>query len=707
MAWFRKKRRVERLPAQNRGVYRGVSIPPRSREISIASREYRLYKKRTEKGFSWYERLARGTEKLISLSFDKKTEDELAKAIDFTGLRISPQAPFSVLVVTVLLFSLSAGFLFAFGIIESAFGVLLAAIIGLALGYYLLRYPVNLMKAMRIKASSQVVLAILYMVVSMRISPNLERALRFTASNITGALAWDMRRLIWDIEMGRYYSANEALTDYIAKWKPENEEFSESLRLIRESQRQVPEKAEKILDEALRVVLEGTRDRMKHYAQNLQMPVTMVHMMGIVLPILGSVMAPMVAVFMSEMVTPWHFLLGYDVILPILLLWFINNVLSKRPVTFSKVDISRHPELPPSGSFMIKSGRSRAAIPVFPIAVLIGILILLPSIYYFAEHPEYLIIPVEIVDGMPVYEEVEDPDSLLSLIMSMIAIMGVGSMLAVFFILSNLQRSRIENSVYKMESEFELALFQLGNRISGGTPLEMAVERAMDDVKDMEIANLFDITLRNMKTFGMTFESALMDPKIGSLRYYPSRLIQNVMRTVTDTAKRGVQYASESMLTVSRYLKSVRETQEYMRGLMAETTSSMQFQAYAMVPLVSGLIVALSQVIIQVLVFLGKRLRDIGFQDVFGIDASKILGSSSSITATMFQLIIGIYLIEVIIILAIFVTKINRGDDKINQWYSAGKMIIVALIIYFLVVVGSSMMFGDMIQGAMQTIATS
>ena len=133
----------------------------------------------------------------------------------------------------------------------------------------------------------------------------------------------------------------------------------------------------------------------------------------------------------------------------------------------------------------------------------------------------------------------------------------------------------------------------------------------------------------------------------------------------------------------------------------------MQFQAYAMAPMVSGLIVAMSQVIITVLVFLGRRLDEIGFEATFGIDAGEILGSTSAITATMFQLIIGIYLLEVIIILAIFVTKINRGDDKITQWYSAGKMIIVGLVIYLLVAIGTSLMFGGMIDSALRGIVTS
>ncbi|UCD02712.1 MAG: hypothetical protein JSV63_02900, partial [Candidatus Aenigmatarchaeota archaeon] len=563
----------------------------------------------------------------------------------------------------------------------------------------------SMMKAMRIKASSQVVLAVLYMVVSMRITPNVETALRFTSSNISGVLAWDMRRLLWDIEMGKYYSANEALLDYVAKWKAENEEFSDSLRLIMESQRQVPEKAEKTLDEALRVVLEGTRDRMKHYAQDLQMPVTMIHMMGVVLPILGSVMAPMAAVFLADAVSPWHFIVGYDIVLPILLIWFINNTLSKRPVTFSEVDVSKHPNLPTEGSFMLKRGRSKITIPVLPIALLVGFLIMLVPVMYFIENPDYVIVPMVTDDaGFLTPAEVDDPDPQLTLAMSILLIIGVAAALSVFFIFSNIQRSRVKNSVYKMESEFELALFQLGNRISGGTPVEIAVEKATDDVKDLEIANMFNITLRNMRTFGMTFENALRNPQSGALRYYPSRLIHNIMRAVTSTAKKGVQFASQSMLTVSRYLKNVRETQEYMRGLLSETTSSMQFQAYAMAPLVTGLIVAMSQVIITVLSFLGTQLNEVGFEDTFGVNAAALLGSSTSVTPSMFQFIIGVYLIEVIIILAMFVTKVNKGEDKANQWLLAGKMMLVALIIYAMVAMGSSMMFSGMINDAMETM---
>jgi len=684
-----------------------AAIPGMGRRIDIASRDYKLFKKRAEKKFSWYEILARNAGKVMDVSFDEKTTNDLKGAIDFTGLRINPNSPVALFILSTIFFSFASGFMYAFGIINNTFGIAMAAALGLGVGYYLMMYPKNLMKTIRIQASSEVVLAILYMVVSMRISPNIERAIKFSSSNLRGPLAWDMRKLLWDIEMGRYYSANEALIDYIVKWKPENEEFSESLHLIVESEKQIPEKAEKTLDESLRIVLEGTRDRMKHYAQDLQMPVTMIHMMGIVLPILGSVMAPMAAVFLSDVMTPWHFLAAYDIVLPILLIWFINNTLNKRPVTFSKIDITKHPDIPPDGTFMMKAGKNRITIPVFPIAIIVCILVMLPGIMHFADHPEYLIVPMVTDDsGNLVPADIEDSDPLFTLIMSMLIIIGISAGLGIFFLLTNIQRSRIEASVYKTESEFELALFQLGNRVSGGTPLEIGIEKAAEDVKDLEISKLFNITLRNMRNFNMTFENAMLDPQVGSIRFYPSRLIQNVMRTITDTAKRGVQFASNSMLTISKYLKNVRETQEYMKTLLSETTSSMQFQAYAMAPLVSGLIVAMSQVILQVLGFLGKRLGEFGFSDSFGVDPGEIIGSSSAITSSMFQLIVGVYLIEVIIILAMFVTKVNRGDDTAMQWNLAGKMLLVGMIIYLMIAIGSSMMFGGMIESAMSTLAS-
>jgi hypothetical protein len=275
--------------------------------------------------------------------------------------------------------------------------------------------------------------------------------------------------------------------------------------------------------------------------------------------------------------------------------------------------------------------------------------------------------------------------------------------MATYWILANYQKSRLQSDIQSTEGDFELALFQLGNRISGGTPTELAIEKSIDDVKDLKIADLFQLTLRNIRHLGMTFEEALFNKKWGALRYYPSKLIRNVMYVVVDTAKTGVRYASESMLRIARYLKNVRETQEYIRELLADTASSMKFQAYFLTPMITGLIVSMTDIIVKVLTTLGSYLEGAGMGTAMGLEnIGGIFGNMESSTSPeMFQLIVGVYLLQVIIILGIFTTRIMHGDDKVTQWYSIGKILIVGLILYFLVAMFSSAMFGELIEDAL------
>jgi hypothetical protein len=698
----KKKPRKRFLPREmRRRVYLPAGMKP---NIKLTSREYRLFRRTEKQPLNWYEKLVRFSSKILTVKADPKMRQDLERSIAFTGMRITPDGVMSLFVLTVIGFVI-AGAAFALngtlgplmageeiGMLPIGLGMAMAAL-GLLVGYYFLKFPINLVKTMRIKASSQVVLAVLYMVISMRVSPNLERALTFAASNVSGELAWDMRRILWDIEMRKYYSANDALTDYIAKWKPENEEFAESLRLIRDSQSHTPERAKAVLDESLNIILNGTKTRMKHYAQDLRMPVMVIHMMGIVLPILGTIMAPLAAVFMSDVVGPIHFIVGYNILLPIVILWFIRTTLSKRPMTFSQIDISMFPGLPKSGSYKI--GKSN--LPILPLSILIFVAIAGFPILFFAQNPGLL------MTGTSEFGE----HGIFELLMSILIILALALSLSVYFILSNSQRFRIQSTIQKTESEFELAMFQLGNRISGGTPTELAIEKSIGDMKDLKISGLFKITLRNIRNLGMTFEGALFDRRYGALLYYPSRLIRNIMLVVTDTAKTGIRYASESMLRIAKYLGNIRETQEYIRDMLSETASSMKFQAYFLTPMITGLIVSMSSVIVLVLGKLGEMLDDMTADGAMGITSfTTTFNMETNTSPEVFQLVVGIYLIEVVIILGIFLTKIGEGENKISQWYSTGKMLAVAVIIYFLVAFISSELFADLIGRALENFIT-
>lgn len=667
-------------------------MPPSDR--FLRSREYKLFLQHEKRPLTLYERTARASTKLLRWSPSARKAKELESLIQFTGLRVTPTQVQSLLPFSVLAFILLGVALIITGLSGPLFGAIIA-ILGFPLGYFLTTYPQSYSKTVRIRASSQVVLAVLYLVVSMRISPNLERALRFAAANISGALAWDLRKLLWDIEMRKYFSAAEAMDAYIAKWKQENEEFAEALRLIRDSETQTPEKGKAILDQALTIILEGTKTRMKHYAQDLRLPVMVIHMMGIMLPVLGSIMAPLVAVFMSNLVSPIHFIIGYDIVLPLMLVAFIHIALQKRPMTFSPVDVSKHPALPKEGRFNL----GRFQVPSSVIAILVLAAFLIPSALFFSQNPSFLLQGLVATEGARTF----DPSSLL---MSLLITVGLAASIATYSLLGNTQRLRVQRSIQKIEGEFELALFQFGNRISGGTPTEVAVEKSIDDMKDLQIANFFRRILRNIRSLGMTFEQAIFHPEWGAIRFYPSKLVRNIMSTIVDTSRRGVSYAADSMLRIATYLKNIRETQEYIRDLLEETTSSMKFQAYFLTPIITGLIVSISDIITQILTRLGEYLSNLGLDSSAGFgDVSKIFGNAeSSVSPELFQLIIGVYLIEVIVILGMFLTKINEGDNRYAQAVLTGRMLLIGVAMYFLVALVSSLIFGDFIRSALGSL---
>src|SRR3989344_9371810 len=155
----------------------------------------------------------------------------------------------------------------------------------------------------RLEASNQMVLCILYVVMYMRHTSNLEHAIKFAAEHVGNPLGLDLKKVFWNIETGKFVTIEESLENYLLQWKQYNLEFVEAFHLIEGSLYETNEQRRvDVLEKALEVMLEGTYDKMLHYAHNLQNPITMLHMLGVILPVLGLVMFPLIGSFLSGLV---------------------------------------------------------------------------------------------------------------------------------------------------------------------------------------------------------------------------------------------------------------------------------------------------------------------------------------------------------------------------------------------------------------------
>ncbi|MBL7169395.1 MAG: hypothetical protein ISS48_00045 [Candidatus Aenigmarchaeota archaeon] len=613
-----------------------------------------------------YERLCNLSERVIqfSIPIGKEREKKIQDAINFCHLSITPKGSilFSIL-LTVILFLLTI-LLTLLHLIPAVLTIILLIVV-LSLGYHLYNYPFYYATQYKIKASSEMVLAVLYMTVSMKVRANLENAVIFTASNLKGPLATDLAELIWDVFNGRYYSMEHGLDDFIKKWKMGNEEFTQAINLIKTSFFETSSERESVLDEAVRIVLEGTKNRMKHYSQDLKTSLTILNALGILLPIIGLVFFPMMTVFMPEAIKPAFIVIGYNIILPIVVFILMKSSLNRRPTTFHQ----------PEALEKKITGFKRFINPSTIIPILIA-----GSLIGFGLYN--ILIATEVF-------------SFALIIYSLLVTGGIALGIASHCFISAIPRLPRKNEVIEMENELHMVLFQLGYQMRRGGSIESNLDKIKNKIEELKVSKFFGLITGNIRMFGMTFQQAIFNPKNGAIYQYPSRLINAMFKAISEIAGSGSRVLSSAMISISNYLKNMREIEEYLKDMLSEVISTMRIQALLLAPLASGIVVSLAAMMMHMLISLSgwaeSFQQQLGTYGPVGAVGGGIFNSIFTIDKILpvayFQLIVGIYMIEVVTMISVFLSLIEHGEERIQRKYDLGKMLLIAVGIYTVTVI--------------------
>ncbi|MBU0637065.1 MAG: hypothetical protein KKF89_00080, partial [Nanoarchaeota archaeon] len=312
----------------------------------ITSNDYNSFKKEyLPKHLSFYEKACNFSEKIFNIKADKPKIPQYQEAIDICHLNISPTGAASFPIAVFMFFLLLGLFMgviipYLFGGDISYFMIVMALLAGVILMMPLGNLPFFFADNWRMKASNQMVLCIFYIVTYMRHTSNFELGIDFAAEHLSPPLSIDLKKIVWNIESGKYHSIKESMDDYLESWRKWNLEFIESVHLIESSLYESSEDRRiNALDKSLSVMLEETYEKMLHYAQNLQSPLTTLNMLGIMLPILGLVILPLVVSFMPE-VKWYHLFTLYNIIIPSAVYYLGKTILSKRPTGYGNTDIS-------------------------------------------------------------------------------------------------------------------------------------------------------------------------------------------------------------------------------------------------------------------------------------------------------------------------------------------------------------------------------
>lgn len=654
---------------------------------------------------SFYEKLCKFSHRIIKLRAPKFLREKLSKSIYMIEMQVTPDEVFSL---TIFSFILSFLVLLPLAIVDVG-TFLIFLIFPPFIAYNALTYPIFKADVIRIKAGNETVSIILNMVTYLSFNPVYEKAVQFSAAHSHGPIGNDFKKIIWGVELGIFPSVKDGIARYSEKWNLWNEDFVNALLILQMIEVEPSqEKRNEIMETAVEEIIKSSYKKTEEYAFGLKIPSLILLLLGITLPLMGLVMFPIISIFLTQTVNPFYIAIGYTIILPFFLWWFLYRILSRRPSTFSVTEKIERVE--PKKYVEIKGIR----IPIIPLAIVVGIVIATPGLMYFIRLHS---IHSYIFSNYPPKEAQEkwaefclvsySPQHiLLETFQAMFIIWGVGIGIGLATYLRSNEPYRLDEHVRKLESEFVSGLYELQGAMRQNVPVESAILKVIDNYRRLHrentpIARFFIDIYNTLTSPGVVSIKEALFGEMGVLAKIPSSLVKNVMTVISSAFSHGPKITSTITRNVSKFLSRLEEIEHLIKKLMEDIVSNLRMQGEFIGPIITGIVGSSAVVIIMFLQKIAEILSNIEklynlgnvatttsvTLEVIGVDLRRIL------PPTIMEIIAGMYLVEIIVIVGMFIAGISRGFSEVYRDYIIFKLMIMGLLVFTFVFFGGIIAF--------------
>ena len=663
------------------------------------SREYSIFRREALTVISsLYEDFCNFSDKILRIEIKAKDEEKLKESIDIANLDITPSKAYSAAILLGIVIILLGALFLLFSLFTGGFtlGPLMAALFVILFGFVVIKiltkFPDYLAYKWRLDASNQMVLCILYIVMYMRHTSNLEHAIRFAAVHAGNPLALDLKKVFWNVETGRFSTIKNSLDNYLMRWKEYSLEFVEAFHLIEGSLSEANEQRRvEMLEKSIEVMLDGTYERMLHFTHDLKSPITALYMLGIVLPILGLVIFPLVSAFLGGVVQWYHLAVLYNIILPVFVFGYGNYLLSKRPTGYGENDILKQNPM----YMEYYNNKSALFMGVFIVVIFLAIGFL-PLVLHYT-NPE--LDQASFLEGSTIGGKIQDfkcndecigPYGIVALILSLFIPLGIALGYGTYCRMKSKELIDIRNKTKKLELEFTGSLFQLGNRVADGIPVEVAFGDVAENMKGTPTGDFFRNVTINLRKLGMSVKEAVFNKDRGAILLFPSSLIESSMKILVQAARKSPYVVSKSLTSISVYVDRIHKVNERLKDLLADIISSMKSQVSFLTPMIAAIVVGVASMIVSIVNKLGEQFAEANVGS-FGESAGGIAGLANILSIEdvipgfYFQIVVGLFVVEMIILLTILANSLENGNDKISEKNSLAKNLYFGTALYVVI----------------------
>ncbi|MBU4076516.1 MAG: hypothetical protein KKI06_07390 [Euryarchaeota archaeon] len=614
---------------------------------------------------------------------ERTVSQEFIDALNFTGYDIEPWEThilaYSGFLILLLMMLIVDVILFSVARYETSSLTAVAlctAIVPLAGMVYLSEYPKIHAKFMKIHSLGDIPEIQSYIVMSMKLVSNMERAIIFAAANSTKPLANDLKKLIWDIHIRTFSSIDDALISFANQWGKNSEYFKRSLHLVKSSVNE-PDEAQRLitLNKSLDIVLDGTKTMMDSFSARLKTPTYVLYSIFILIPLALVALIPAVSI-VGVRIDTVTLVLIYDIVLPLATFFYSEYILLQRPATFAPPHISdRHPELS-----RISSTKKMTVAGALIVGAFVGAS---GYILMFMGNP-FGIISQEAMSGLlpPTFP----------------VVWAITSIITIYCLGVYTPYKKIRDGIKQIESEFADALFILGRRISEGRSAEEAFGHTSETMKGAKIGEIFADVSKNLTGIRTTLHGAIFNEEYGAFRDVYSDRVHTTMRMFTESVHKSNEAAGMAIIKLADHLKELQEVEDNIKRSLYDVTSTMRATAMIFAPLIGGVTLALSEVIQKILLNISKEAQHLPDEfDFGGMMKDAGTGMAQSVPSDTFLLIIGIYMVILVIILTRFAGGIEYGGDKPQFMYDLGQMLPMSILVFTITTIISRYLFSSMV----------
>lgn len=590
----------------------------------------------------------------------------------------------SLFIFNVLLLGIDIFFLGQVDGITTTMMMIVSIVIPIAVMNLIAYYPKTYARYIQIHSLGDIPEILSYLVMYLKLVPNLENSIKFAAAESSSTLASDLRKLIWDMEIRLYHGVDDAIIHFAIRWGRWSDYFKRSLHLIRSSIQERDEAARIItLDRALDVSLEGTKETMNQFANRLHQPTVILYSVGIMIPLSLVAMLP-AAGLVGMKITIVQIFLIYDLLLPLFVFLYTRKILLSRPAAF-------HPSALPVDHPDLQDINKRRR---FLVAFTSGIGIAIPG-FIFLLIP--LLDPLDTSNDMTNF--IVSNQGLNSFFpVTLFFIWGAATSVSLYCLSVYRPYKKVRDEIKQMEKEFSDALYILGKRISEEKSPEDSFAYAAQTLQGTRIAEVFSQTSYNLTARHTSFYDALYSTEYGSLHHVYSDRIKAILRLFVEGTKKSQRAVSASLIRIADHLKELQEVEKKITDMLYELTSTLRSTVSVFAPLIAGVTLSITTLISTILLSIQAKQSP---ETITGIPATFSAAAGSFMTENIrpeyFVLVIGVYLIELVILLTRFINGLNEGDDTATFMYSLGKTMPLSIAVFSITVILGQYFFSQMV----------